>query len=183
MRRTIANLLILAVAALAVFAPAASAQYSDILLCSFSVVEPGGTEQASGEGFLPGSPVILTITDEALPSYTVGAASTDSVSSAFSRAVLQLDADADGTFNATFVIPADTPPGDYFVLADGTGVDGEPRALVCQVEVASEIDEIAFTGSSTRPVAQIALAVIAFGALLVFATRRTRDTAPADALD
>jgi hypothetical protein len=163
---------VMATVAWAGFASPASGQYVNTLVCGFSTVEPGDTVSVSGDGFDPGSQITVSITDEALPSYTLGGAG---VSGAFARTVLVTPADATGNFSATFTIPADTPDGNYNVLAVGVQSEGQPRALACPVEVISDTSPIAFTGSNTRPMVQIALAIVALGALLVFATRRKSD--------
>lgn len=164
---------VMAAVAWAGFAAPASGQYVGSLVCQFSVVEPGATVTVSGDGFDPGSSVTVSVTNGPLPSYTLGGTGTGT--GTFNRTVLVTPADATGNFSATFVIPADTPDGNYNVLATGVDSELQPRALACPVEVASEASPIAFTGSSTRPMVQIALAIIALGALLVFATRRRSD--------
>jgi hypothetical protein len=157
------------------FAAPASAQYATILTCGFSTVQPGDTVTVSGDGYDPGSQVTISITDEALPAYVVGGLSS-TVNGAYAADVLITTVDANGEFSATFTIPTDTPAGMYAVLADGIGVDLAARGLSCPVQV-QQIAEvpIAFTGSNSKPFVQIALAAIALGALLVFATRRRSD--------
>ncbi len=164
---------VMAAVAWAGFAAPASGQYVNSLVCSFSVVEPGDTVTVSGDGFDPGSQVTVSVTDGALPSYVLGG--TGALGGTFARTVLVTPADASGNFSATFVIPADTPDGNYNVLALGVDSELQPRGLACPVQVESEISPIAFTGSNTRPMVQIALAIMALGALLVFATRRKSD--------
>ncbi|MDH3752608.1 MAG: hypothetical protein OEU32_01950 [Acidimicrobiia bacterium] len=171
----------LALAALVAFASPAQAgeAYVDSLSCNFSVAEQGDTVEVSGDGFSPGSSITVSITDEALPSYTLGAASVD-VRAAFAQVLLVTSAAGDGSFVATVTIPAATPDGDYNILADGLGQDGNPRALACPVEVdAGIITPLAVTGSESKPLIQIGLAAIAVGALLVFFARsRMRRTEP-----
>jgi hypothetical protein len=152
---------VLAVGAWAGFAAPASAQYSTVLTCNFTMLMAGDTATVSGDGYDPGSQITISINR------------TDGV---FTQDVLITTADANGQFTATFTVPAAAPAGTYDVLANGIGVDLAARSLACPFEVGQVTQvPIAFTGSNSRPMAQIALAIIALGALLVFATRRKRD--------
>jgi hypothetical protein len=152
---------VMAVGVWAGFAAPASAQYATVLTCNFDMLNPGETVTVSGDGYDPGSQVTISINR------------TDGV---FTRDLLITTVDANGEFAATITLPTDTPAGTYDVLANGVGVDLDPRSLSCPLQVEQISDTpIAFTGSNSRPTVQIALAVIALGSLLVFATRRKRD--------
>lgn len=70
------------------------------LRLSRSIVAAGGTLQAAGGGFAPGSTVEVTLSGSSVP-------------------LASSPADSGGSFNADLVIPASTAPGSYTVTASG----------------------------------------------------------------
>ncbi len=182
-RRVAALAALVLAGALITFVSPASAQYDQVLSCSFDRVNPGDVVTADGNGFLPGSTVALSITDDS-DSVSAGPGDPTIPGGELDTAAVLIDlgtttADANGQINFTFVVPdADVlPAGDYFVTAVGIlNTGNEPRLISCPFEVVvpGVTGPIAFTGSNSKPIAEIAIAMIAVGGLaVVFARRRS----------
>ena len=175
MRKITVLLAIALAASWAGFASGASAQYAQSLNCSFTAVESGGTIEAVGDGFMPGSDVTISVTNGG-----------DII------VVETVTADLNGVFEFSLTIPPDAPNGTYGIVAEGIDAQGEAvRSLSCnvidpQVDGITEVPEVggitqentveplAFTGSNSKPMIQIALGAISLGGLLVFVGRRRR---------
>ncbi len=184
MKRSLAVLLISAMAgSLVLFAAPASAQYGVTLQCNFVQVFAGTKQlQCTGDGYEPGSTITLHIDDKVFPNVPIvnpPAATAASVESAAVIAFLpSAVADANGVFVQVFDMPDDIATGFYLITSTGIGVDGEPRTLQWRFEVIDRagVGPIAFTGSSSRPIAEIVIAMIALGGLAVVVARRRTAT-------
>lgn len=84
------------------------------LRLSRSVVAAGGSLQAAGAGFAPGSTVRVAMAATSLGSAT---------------------ADRDGAFSAALVVPASTEPGSYTVTASGPASPGGDQVLSASLRV------------------------------------------------
>jgi hypothetical protein len=108
----------------------------------------------SGDGYLPGSTVELTVysTPVSLGTAQVG---------------------ADGRFSAAVILPKDLVNGVHHLVASGLDENGNPRYLVVEVAVSGGIAALAYTGFSALPYAGAGvLALLAGGGLLVASRRR-----------
>lgn len=136
------------------------------LLLSRSVVPAGGSLQAAGAGFAPGSTVNLS-----LAGASVGSA----------------QADGSGAFSADVLVPASTRPGNHTVTASGAGSDGGTQVLAASLEVtaagargsapgsAADSRDLPRTGAtSTVPLALAGGALLVAGSGAVVAARRRR---------
>lgn len=98
----------------------AAAQYPPVeettVTVATTVVTAGGTLTISGDGWLPGSTVSLTLLSDPVD---LGTAAVDD----------------DGEFSTAVTIPADTPPGDHTIRVAGTGADGAPRTVDLTITV------------------------------------------------
>ena len=161
------------------FAAPASAQYDQVLHCSFTKVLAGQTATSNANGFNPGSNVVMGITNDG-GSVPPGSPTTSAGELSGAALLLGLGtavADANGQINFTFIVPdaAVLPAGKYFVTATGVASPGNgPRQLSCPFEIVTPVavGPIAFTGSTTRPIAEVAIAMIAVGGLAVLFARR-----------
>lgn len=96
-----------------------------------------------------------------------------------------LVADEDGVVAFNFEIPEDAPNGQYEVVLEGTGPDGQPKVLSERNVVAAEAaegardpgrDRVADTGSDTGTYAGAALVLLLLGGGAVYFTRRRTHT-------
>jgi len=187
MKTRLAAVAALALGVLVLFAAPANAQYDQILSCSFDRVVPGDVVTAAGNGFKPDSTVVIVITDDG-GSIGPGDPFAPGGEISSSAAVVNLgttQADAQGEIDFTFVVPGatDLPPGDYFVTATGVLNSGDaPRQVSCPFTVLAvpATGPIAFTGSNSKPIAEVAIAMIALGGLAVVVARRRLASQSAD---
>ena len=77
---------------------------------------PGGRIVVTGDGWLPASDVTATLRSDPVVLGTSAAG-------------------ADGTVTQEYLVPAATPPGAHTVTLDGTGADGQPAAVVLDLQV------------------------------------------------
>lgn len=143
------------------------------LLLSRSVVPAGGSLQAAGAGFAPGSTV-----DVSLAGASLGTAR----------------ADGSGAFSAAVVVPVSTEPGNHTVTASGPGSDGGTQVLAAALQVTEASaapgarastpgstagsSSLPRTGSSsTLPLALAGGALLVAGSGAVLVARRRRSGA------
>ena len=118
---------------------------------------PGGQGSTTGYGFLPGSTVQIYAfsTATSLGTATVG---------------------SDGTFHASFPVPATLSIGNHTIQAQGLGSDGRLRALAAGVTIGAGA-ALAATGSPIGLVGGAGVAIALLGAVVVMgsSTRRRRN--------
>ncbi|WP_262103507.1 LPXTG cell wall anchor domain-containing protein [Arthrobacter sp. Marseille-P9274] len=101
----------------------------------------GETVTFSGSGFVPGSPIVITISNE--EAGAAGAGGSAGIGGGFAAGVYGIivpaqvitdtvNADAEGNFSFQFV-PTET--GTYQLTASGTGADGEPLVVSQTIKV------------------------------------------------
>ena len=107
-------------------------------------LQPGGPGSTSGFGFQAGTEVTIF---------------------AFSTPVVLGTATVadDGTFSSNFPVPSDLAPGNHTVQAQGTGEDGQPRALLAGVSVAG----LAVTGAPLNLLGVLGGVLLAGGLVLL----------------
>jgi LPXTG-motif cell wall-anchored protein len=127
--------------------------------------EAGDTVTISGEACIVGATVTITFDGKEVATATVG---------------------ADGTFSATFDIPADTAPGEYAVEVIGCGPEVLGTTLTVSAAApdapappATGAGALPQTGSSgTEPLVRTGAVLLAAGAVLVYAVRRRQLAGP-----
>ncbi len=174
MRRMAVLLAVVLGASTVLLATPAGAQYVEILGCSFDRTSGDEVVNASGDGFVPGTEVAITLDDTAVPISTAAVVADLGTT----------NADADGAVAVSVTIPDDLEGGNYFLTLTGAASTGGTRALQCPFtvdEVLPRVQErVAFTGSNSRTMASVALGLIGVGAFAVFAAkRRGRDSVDA----
>lgn len=120
---------------------------------------PGDTVTISGESCAIGAEVTITLAGEEVATATVG---------------------DDGTFTATFEVPADAAPGDYEVEVIGCGAEvlGTTITVSGPAPTPGGSGALPETGSSdTEPLVRTGAVLLAAGAVLVFAVRRRQQAA------
>jgi hypothetical protein len=127
-----------------------------ILTVSPLEVAPGGTVTISGQGFPPGSTVPLAFNGEEFASPVT---------------------DEEGAFSITFTVPADIAPGvvTFTALCGAFTLTAELTVIVGGQEVTTTLANnggLTPTGSNSTQLLQVAAALLAVGALLVFLARR-----------
>jgi hypothetical protein len=129
---------------------------SALLTISPIEVEPGGTVTISGQGFPPGATVPLAFNGEE-----------------FAAPVT----DEEGAFTITFTVPADIAPGvvTFEALCGAFTLTAQLTVLTPGGGVTTTIannGNLTPTGSDSTQLIQVAAALLAVGALLVFLARR-----------
>jgi LPXTG-motif cell wall-anchored protein len=117
----------------------------------------------------PGQPCTITARG-----FQVGSTVTDDLFSAPVRLGTAV-ADTNGTAVLTATIPASTPLGAHHIEASGTGVNGQPRTVSASITVTRGTTgaTVPKTGAnSTKPMAEIGVAALAIGGMLVLVARR-----------
>jgi hypothetical protein len=167
-RTVVATLLVAAIAALL---PTATASAQTVQTCAVDIadyegsailtidplsVQPGGTVTIGGEGFPPGSTVPLAFNGEQFASPVT---------------------DDEGAFSITFTVPADIAPGvvTFEALCGAFTLTAELTVVVGGGSVPTTIannGNLTPTGSDSTQLIQVAAALLAVGALLVFLARR-----------
>ncbi|MBI4261134.1 MAG: hypothetical protein HY658_11265 [Actinobacteria bacterium] len=148
------------VASLAVSGGVASAQYppeGPIVAVSEASVQPGGSIDVEGEGWMPESTVSLTLFSEPRPLDTAGV-------------------DSEGAFATTVVIPADVEVGPHVLQISGTDPEGDPMTVDVSLAVLAVASAEAEGGIGPGVViGLIALfaALIVIGAVVVAGKRRS----------
>lgn len=120
---------------------------------------PGDSVTISGASCVIGAEVSITLEGVEVATATVG---------------------ADGTFSATFDIPADAAPGDYLVQVIGCGTEvlGTTITVSGPAPTPGGSGALPETGSSnTEPLVRTGAVLLAAGAVLVFAVRRRHQAA------
>jgi hypothetical protein len=138
-----------AAAAVMLLASPAAAQYpdvADIAVSDTTLACPGEDFTISGEGFLPGETVTIFFDGEEVASVTAG---------------------DDGTFTVTITVP-DAAAGSHTVTAVGEESGGDASATVTCVAGAA----VAFTGANISVGLILVAALIAVGAVALYAGRR-----------
>jgi hypothetical protein len=161
MRSTRTALLAAAIAALVIFTGGTASSYtiSGPLSVSDTTVVPGQQVTVSGSGYEPGATVEVTLTSTPVLLTTT-------------------TADGGGAISATVTIPLGTDPGAHTLSATGAAPEGDTLVLSAEITVeGGSVGAIAFTGTDAFSLGVIAVAAVAVGSLLVFATRR-RPLAP-----
>ncbi len=112
-------------------------------------LDAGSTGTTSGYGFEPGSTVTIFAfsTPVTLGTATVG---------------------EDGTFTTSFPVPTTLTAGNHTIQAQGTGQDGNPRALLAGVTIGG----LAATGASSQMLASGGVLAVLLGAAVVLSVRR-----------
>ncbi len=133
-------------------------------------LDPGDSLTVSGNGFTAGAQVVVTIASEPVVLATV-------------------NANAQGAFSVTAVIPADFPEGNHTIKASGASPTGT-LVLETPVQVGGAVASqsspttvagtaagsqgtLPFTGSSTLIMLAVALGLLGAGALFIVGYRRT----------
>jgi hypothetical protein len=132
-----------------------------------AVVGPGGTLTLTGQSWLPGSQVTLTLFSAPVDLGTATVA-------------------ADGTWSKTVTIPASTPPGNHSIVIKGLDANGQPATQTVALTinaagssaVPSSSSAFAFTGSNAVGMTFIGAAVLMVGAVLAIITRRRNTARP-----
>ena len=128
-------------------------------------VDPGATVTVSGEGCAAGVAVTILLGETQVATATTG---------------------TDGTFSASFEVPADTAAGTYTVdavdctvdvLSTTLTVNGAAAATTATTAAAAQASTRPVTGSgTTETLLRVGLVLLACGGLLVFAARRRAST-------
>lgn len=128
------------------------------LQLSRSAARPGDPVTARGCGFRPGSTVNVDLV-MGTQVVRVGTAT----------------AGADGGFEVTFNIPANTPVGQHTLETTGVDPAGDVRALSANIRVIGAGGDLPRTGSdSTAPLVTAGAGLVLLGGAAVFAARRRR---------
>lgn len=112
----------------------------------------GGRVEASGQGFEPGSMVDVWLFSD--PVY-----------------IGSLPVADDGTFDGELTVPTNIAPGTHTLQANGLTTDGNLRSMNIGVEVATPRLQLPVTGNSGQPITGWAVALLAFG-LVILSYRR-----------
>ena len=129
---------------------ATAADYGGGTLTGPGTATPGGTMALAGTGFLPNTPITITVAPGGV---TVTGNSTN----------------GSGAFSAS--VPAPSTAGTYTVTATD-GVNTSSTSVV--VSASGGGSALPVTGnSSSLPIAQLGAALLAVGALIVFGVRRS----------
>lgn len=167
-RTMVATLLVAAVAALL---PATMASAQEVQSCAVDIgdyegsailtvdplqVQPGGTVTIAGAGFPPGSTVPLSFNGEQFASPVT---------------------DDEGAFSITFTVPADIAPGvvTFEALCGAFTLTAQLTVVAPGTTTTPTVvtgDDLTPTGSNSTQLFQVAGALLAVGALLVFLARR-----------
>lgn len=168
MLRKLLPLALTLAAALAVAAPAGAQSYppaGNTATASDTTVQPGQPVTFTAKTFQPGTEVTFTL---------------------FSAPVVlgTAIADSNGVATLTTTIPESTSPGTHTVEASGVGANGQPLTVSFTITVlgaAADAATIPATGSSsTVPMTQLAVGILALGGLLVLLANRRRAAQPDD---
>jgi hypothetical protein len=146
-------LAVVAAATVTLLAGPATAQYpdvSDVSVSDTSLACPGEDLTVSGEGFLPGETVNVFFDDQQVASVTAG---------------------DDGSFTVTITAP-DAAPGQHTVTAVGEESGSDSSATVTCVTGAA----VAFTGANISMGLILLAALVAVGAVALYAGRRRART-------
>lgn len=133
-----------------------------------SSAAPGGTVRIQGNGFQPNSALQLILRSDPV---TLGSTTSDAL----------------GEFNVVLTIPANTPPGNHTLSAEGINPSGSPRVLSMALVVAPAVavsaagtaDALPRTGTSSVPLVVGAVLFLGVGAFLLVAARKRRRPAAA----
>ncbi len=121
---------------------------------SLTSVAPGDSVTVSGDGFLPGTPVQITI--ESTPTL-----------------LARVNADARGAIRATVTIPSGLEPGTHTLTATGANPSGGTLVLSRTITVTGGGGSgLPLTGTNTALLVGLALAVLVVGWLLIVLTQR-----------
>lgn len=135
----------------------------DTLVLSDSTVAPGGDLTLTASVCEPGSTATFTLAGD-----TLGTAPANDAGEAM----------------LTTTVPSDLAPGTYTVEASCAGADGQPLVLQSTLTVTGAARagrDLPTTGSSnTVPMAQVAVAALAGGGLLVLMANKRRGAKQAD---
>lgn len=174
-RRIAPTAAVAVLASLALFVPAAMAQYAapPTVQVSDTTPGPGETIDLTGGNALVGSTVVATLlTNEDKPApkakQVVGT----------TTVVDEGDGDDCGVWSMQITIPKDIDDMNPVLQLQVVDCDGNPQVLNTQLTIDPNDADIAFTGQNSLPIAQIgATALAAGGVLVVLASRRRRVTA------
>jgi len=154
MRRVLAAMMVMAAVLLPATAAYAGYDTPGTVTVDDSTTTPGQTVTISGTNCVPGQTVTISLNGTTLAT----AVTKD-----------------DGTFSATFNVPAGTAPGSYTV--DAAGCTTEVLGVTITVGAAAVPAAAALpqTGASnTEPLVRTGVVLIAVGGLVVFAVRKRR---------
>ena len=163
LRRTLTALALCLAALLALAGPAsAGEEYTPPpgIEVDNDTPEPGDSVTITGEGCEVGAEVSITLDGVEVATATIG---------------------EDGTFSATFDVPADAEPGDYEVQVIGCGTE----VLSSIITVGGAVTTTSIGGaalpqtgsSSTEPLVRTGAVLVAAGGVLVYAVRRRQQAA------
>jgi LPXTG-motif cell wall-anchored protein len=136
---------------------------------SSAAVSDGGTLTLTGQGWLPGSQVDLTLFSTPVPLGTATVA-------------------ADGSFTKTVTIPSSTPPGNHTIVMSGRDANGNPATQSISITVkaagtasgsnaapASNARTSGFASTGAQKAASmtfVGVTLLLFGGVLVIVFRR-----------
>jgi LPXTG-motif cell wall-anchored protein len=126
----------------------------ETLIPDTPTVAPGGTVVFDANGFRPGSTVTFTVNGS-----NIGTAV----------------ADAFGVASISWVVPAGQASGRVTASAVGVGPDGEPAVVTATVTVTGS-GGLPATGSDSFGLVQVAMVLLAVGAVGVVGVRRRSDS-------
>lgn len=147
-----------------------------------NTVAAGDVLEVEGTGFAPGSEVEIVLTfdvpDEAAATIVTDEGESfdvDMVLTAATEVTLAtVTTDDDGSFTTDVTIP-DEFTGDGVLFARGIGPDGATRVLGIRIS-AGQVEELAFTGTSSRtgPMVIFAVGLVLAGSAALLVGRRVR---------
>jgi hypothetical protein len=170
MMAAMAAVLLMALPALAQYPPESEGATVTV---GQTTVQAGGTIPVTGDGFLPGSSVAISLHCPGRDAVPLGTATVN----------------ADGEFSTEVTIPADTPPGECILRVAGVDADGETVVLDTLITVTAAATAgpgapaapaasggLARTGGLLTPGAALAALFLVVGGGAVFASRRLNRT-------